>query len=147
MGNVPATPTGWRRRVLSSLLARPLLWRMLMRQGIDPAERWWRGSEGLMDRVVARCLGCGHTDACHAWLAHAPLRTPPPEFCRNRHTLMACRNLDRAVAPPGATPEPEPPVGEITKDPIVRQLMSADGVVPDKLHQALDSARRPRHTN
>ncbi len=147
MNNVPATPTGWRRRLLSRLLARPLLWRMLMRQGIDPAEPWWHGSEGLMDRVVTRCTACTHSDECHDWLTRAPLRTAPPDFCRNRHTLMACRNLERAAAPPGAAPEPEPPIAEVVRDPIIRLMMTADGIAPDTLRRTLDTARRPQRAN
>jgi len=142
MGNAPAAPGGQRLSFLSRLNARPLLWRMLMRQGIDPAERWWRGSEGLMERVLTRCLGCTRTDECHSWLSRAPLHTPPPEFCRNRNTLMACRNLERAVAPPPAAPESEPPLAEVTKDPIVQQLMAADGIGAQELHKAVDDGLR-----
>jgi len=132
---------------MSRLLARPLLWRMMLRQGINPAEPWWHGSEGLMDRVVTRCMGCTQTDDCHAWLASAPLRSAPPEYCRNRHTLMACRNLERAATPPAATPEPEPSLAEVTNDPIVQQLMKADGVKPGVPRPRLDIARWQRRTN
>jgi hypothetical protein len=137
MGKVPAAKADQRARFLSRLFARPVLWRMFMRQGIDPAESWWRGAEGLMDRVLARCLGCTHGDECHAWLARAPLRSSPPEFCRNRNTLMACRNLEQAVALPNTVSEPEPSLAEATSDPIVRRLMVADGVSEAALRQTI----------
>lgn len=50
---------------------------------------------------------------------------------------MACRNLERAVAPSPAA-EAEPPLAEVTSDPIVRQLMKADGV------ETLESGMAPR---
>lgn len=38
---------------------------------------------------LMRCLTCGQTDQCEKWLAeHRDGADAPPEFCRNRLTLI-----------------------------------------------------------
>lgn len=42
--------------------------------------------EGVLTRselaaLVARCQGCGHVDACEAWLSHLHPGEAPPAFC------------------------------------------------------------------
>lgn len=144
MSSIPGTAGVRRSALLPRLHARPLLWKMMLRQGIDPAESWWHGTKGLMDRVLNRCLGCQQTAECRSWLGRAPLGTAPPEFCRNRNTLTACRNLERALTADGGPNRKhggEPSLPDLTADPIMWQLMAADGVEPYHLQHVIDNAR------
>lgn len=146
MNNTPVTARILRRSgLLSRLLARPLLWRMMLRQGIDPGERWWHGAEGLLDRIITRCHGCSHTSECHSWLSHSAAHSTPPDFCRNRRTLTACRILAAGHVPERTSDlETEPTVSELTGEPIVRQLMTADGVETRDVQAIVAQAGRAR---
>ena len=113
MGNGLAASAKRRIGLLFGMHARPLLWRMMVRQGIDPGDTWWHGSEGLIERVIKRCQACTHATECRSWLARSPSRTAPPAFCRNRRTLGAFRLMasdSAAVRRKDDRAEPEPSV-------------------------------------
>jgi hypothetical protein len=134
-------PTSLRGR----LQARPLLRRVMERQGIDPMGSWWQGMEALIDRIVRRCAACEHTSECQSWLAKSASRASPPDFCRNRHVLIACRTIahDSPAAPRSKRDdkEPEAALSCVMGDPLVRLLMTADGVDQHDLRRLLDKAR------
>lgn len=114
------------RRVRTHQLFR----RMMSRQGIDLSGSWWRGFEGTIFRGLRRCAECPEKTLCKSWLGR-PTPRGYPSFCRNTGTIEACRILDPQAPPLGTADSSlgsdEPSLAEVVAEPIVRQLMGADG--------------------
>lgn len=132
--------------LLFRMHARPLLWRMMVRLGIEPGETWWHGSEGMIERIVRRCQDCTRTTECRSWLERSSSKGASPVFCRNRRTLAACRILaadSAAVQEKSDHVETEPSLSDLFGEPIVTRLMAADGVDPCELWRLLRGGRPP----
>ena len=122
------------RTVCRIMLHRPLR-QLLRRQNIDLTERSWRAFDDMVFRALHRCAHCKAREACQQWLAEPHPGETHPAFCPNATVIAACRILD----PKGAAPtqaegdiagQREPPIAELLADPIIQQLMNADGIEP-----------------
>lgn len=130
----PYEPTAQQQQIrfLYRILSHRLFRQMLRRQGIDLAESWWRGFDAMIFGALRRCAACSGRDACRAWLAEPHPTETCPSFCPNAEVIAACRILDPRAAPPRAEEievagRREPPLAEVLGDPIIRQMIDADG--------------------
>jgi hypothetical protein len=82
-------------QLLRRLLAHRPFRRMLAREGIDLQDSWWRGSEEMILRALARCAACAGSGACRAWLEEVHPPGTYPSFCPNSAVIEACRALER----------------------------------------------------
>ncbi len=124
----PVTPEEDRIRLLYRMRAHPLFWRMVSRQGVNLAGRWWLGQEAMLARAVSRCAGCAKPDACEAWLTGNHRGRPHPSFCPNGAVIGACRIMDPDAPPPAdaGMQEREPDLDTLLTDPLIQQLREAD---------------------
>jgi hypothetical protein len=120
-------------RTVCRILVHRHLRRLLHRHGIDLTEKSWRPFDEMIFRALRRCAGCAARDACRQWLSEAHPHARHPTFCPNSAVIEACRILDPRALP--ATKEEsaiserrEPAITDVLADPIILQLMKADGV-------------------
>jgi hypothetical protein len=147
MANASAvTPGEDRIRLLFRMRARRLLWRMLEKQGIDPAGRWWQGTERMIARVAANCAACTETERCKAWLDTPADGSGTPAFCPNGRAIEAARIMDPRARPLGGTASSdtacETSLTQLMAEPVVKLLMRADGVNSEILRHAMTDAPR-----
>jgi hypothetical protein len=130
-------------RLSYRLKAPALMWRMMEYQEADPAAAWWRGSESMLVRAIARCIDCPHTGACRAWFERHSSPHAAPDFCPNNGTMAASRIMASA---PTADREgnSEPSLDEVLDEPIVRRLMAADRASPRSVLEVVIPSGRPR---
>lgn len=103
--------------------------RMMSHQRLDLSRSWWRAFEEMVFRALHRCANCSQKAVCKQWLDRNPAQGYP-SFCPNTHMMEACRIADPQTSPRGPTESPvgEPTLADVLAEPIVRQLMCADGV-------------------
>lgn len=140
------TPGEDRIRLLYRMRARPLFWRMMTKQGIDPTGPWWHGAERMVARAAENCGACRHVQVCRQWLDNGSAAAGVPSFCPNGRAIEAARIMDPRALPladdRGPAPSPEPSLDDLLVDPIVRLLMKADRVNSEILRRAMTD--RPR---
>ena len=137
------SPAEDRIRLLYRMRARELFWRMMTRQGINPAGIWWHGMEDMVARATANCAACPHTASCRSWFDH-PSGERIPRFCPNQRAIEACRIMDPVATPLIAekVPSVSPTLVEVLEEPIVKKLMAADGVNSEILRRAMTDTPR-----
>lgn len=64
-----------------------LLERMIDRLSLRRQIKELNDAPGVMRRATIRCLSCGHSEACSAWLDEHPDADEAPLYCRN-HDLF-----------------------------------------------------------
>ena len=143
----PVTPGEDRIRLLYRMRARRLFWRMMTRQGIDPAGGWWQGAEPMMARAAANCAACPKTDICRAWLdGEGSPGAGVPDFCPNGRAIEAARIMDPKAADlhdgPDRAGGAEPDLAALLADPLVRLVMKADRVNGEVLRHAMTDTPR-----
>ncbi len=135
------------RQLFSRFMAHRPFRHMLARQGVDLAGSWWRGLESMIFRALRTCSRCRRAPECRAWLAQEHANETCPSYCPNSRIIEACRILDpRAPAPhpPGAgrIDRGDPPITVVLADPLVEQMMEADGVSAAALKDLLTGRER-----
>ncbi len=146
MASSPVTPGEDRIRLLYRMRAHRLFWRMLIRQGIDPAGCWWYGAERMIARATANCAACPNAAPCRVWLDSDGATRGVPSFCPNGRAIEAARIMDPQAAPldGGQKPdgEPDASLDQLLAEPAVRLLMQADGVNSELLRHAMTDTPR-----
>jgi hypothetical protein len=137
------TPGENRIRLLYRMRAQQLFWRMLGRQGIDPAAPLRQGLEQTIDHAITRCRGCRAVTECKSWLDEDTAPSSSATFCPNGSTMEAFR----MSAPDGDNRFADVDnancgLRDLLDDPMIKRLMTADHVNAEILRHALTDTPR-----